>query len=136
MKYKKYYQKELRFNGVYSRDDLPDTIKDEAYAINLDEHSDIGPYWTAFYELNNSVTYFDSFSVEHISKEIKNFIDKYIIVANIFKIQAYGSVMCGYFCIGFIDFIFAGKNLTNFTNIFSPNNLKKTWWYSFKLFNV
>ena len=75
------------------------------------------------YALNNNVTYFDSFGVEHIPKEIKIFIDKSIVVTNIFRIQAYDSVMCGYFCIGFIDFMLAGKTLTDFTNLFAPNNL-------------
>ena len=77
------------------------------------------------YALNNNVTFFDSFGVEHFPKEIKIFIDKSIVVANIFRIQAYDSVMCGYFCIGFIDFMFAGKTLIDFTNLFSPNNFKK-----------
>ena len=75
--------------------------------------------------MNNNVTYFDSFGVEHIPKEIKIFIDKSIVVANIFRIQAYDSVMCGYFCIGFIDFMLKGKTLTEFTNLFSPNNFAK-----------
>ena len=66
------------------------------------------------YTLNNNVTYFDSFSVEHIPKEIEIFIDKSIVVTNIFRIQAYDSVMRGYFCIGFADFMFAGKTLTDF----------------------
>ena len=66
------------------------------------------------YTLNNNVTYFDSFSVEHIPKEIEIFIDKSIVVTNIFRIQAYDSVMCGYFCTGFADFMFAGKTLTDF----------------------
>ena len=74
------------------------------------------------YALNNNVTYFDGFGVEHIPKEIKKFIDKSIVVTNIFRIQAYDSIMCGYFCIGFIDFMLAGKTLTEFTNLFSPNN--------------
>ena len=72
--------------------------------------------------MNKDVTYFDSFGVEHIPKEIKIFIDKSIVVTNIFRIQAYDSIMCGYFCIGFIDFMLAGKTLTEFTNLFSPNN--------------
>ena len=75
--------------------------------------------------LNNNGIYFDSFWVEHIVKEIKIFIDKSRIVANIFRIQAYDSIMCGYFCIGFIDFMLAGKTLTDFTNLFSPNNFKR-----------
>ena len=54
---------------------------------------------------NNNVTYFDSFGVEHIPKEIKAFINNKNIKANIFRIQAYDSIMCGYFCIGFIDFM-------------------------------
>ena len=74
------------------------------------------------YALNNSVTYFDSFGVEHIPKEIIIFIDTSIVVTNIFRIQAYDSIMCGCFCIGFIDFMLAGKTLTEFTNLFSPNN--------------
>ena len=49
------------------------------------------------YALNNNVTYFDSFGVEHIPKEIKIFIDKPIVVANIFRIQAYDSTICGHF---------------------------------------
>ena len=47
------------------------------------------------------------------------------IITNIFRIQAYDSTMCGYFCIGFIDFVLGGKTLTDFTNLFSPNNFKK-----------
>ena len=66
----KYYQNEPKFKGVYSRDNLPDKIKDGAYVINLDEYSDIGTHWVALYVDNNGVTYFDSFGVEHIPKEI------------------------------------------------------------------
>ena len=69
----RYYQNEPRFNGVYSRDNLPDKIKDEAYVINLDEYSDIGALWIAWYELNNNVTYFDRFGVGHIPKDRKIF---------------------------------------------------------------
>ena len=56
--------------------------------INLDERSNIGAHWIALYTLNNNVTYFDSFGVEHIPREIKIFIDKSIAVASIFRIQA------------------------------------------------
>ena len=117
------YQIEPRFNGVCSRDSLP-KIKDRAYVINLDEYSDIGTHWVAFYAINN-VTYFDSFGAEHIPKEIKTFINNKNMKTNIFRIQAYDSIMCGYFCIGFIDFMFAGKTLTEFLNLFSPSNFKK-----------
>ena len=74
---------------------------------------------------NNDVTYFDSFGVEHTPKEIKTFINNKNIKTNIFRIQAYDSIMCGYFCIGFIDFMLAGKKLTDYTNLFSPYDFKK-----------
>ena len=118
----KYYENEYRFNGVFSRDNLPNKIRDGAYVINLDEYSDIGTHWIALYVKNNDITYFDSFGVEHIPKEIKEFIKNRNIKANTFKIQAYDSIMCGYFRIGFIDFMFKGKRLTDHTNLFSPND--------------
>ena len=74
------------------------------------------------YVINNDITYFDSFGVEHVSKEIKAFIKNRNIRTNIFRIQAYDSIMCGYFCIGFIDFMLAGKKLTDYTNLFSPHD--------------
>ena len=120
----RYYQNEPRFNGVYSRDNLQ-KIKDGAYIINLDEYSDIGTHRAALYVQNNDVTYFNSFGVEHIPKEIKTFISNKNIKTNIFRIQAYDSIMCRYFCLGFIDFILSGKTLTDFTNLFSPNNFKR-----------
>ena len=99
----KHYQNEPRFNSVYSRDNLP-KVKDGANVTNLDEYSDIGTHWIALYVLNNNVTYFDSFGVEHIPNEIKVFIGNKNIKTNIFRIQAYDSIMCRYFCIKFIDF--------------------------------
>ena len=74
---------------------------------------------------NNDITYFDSFEVEYICKEIKEIIKNKNIKTNIFRIQAYNSIMCGYFFIGFINFMFSRKTLTDFTNLFSPNNFKK-----------
>ena len=71
---------------------------------------------------NNDVTYVESFRVEHVPKEFKAFINNKNITTNIFRIQAYDSIMCGYFYIGFIDFMLAGKTLTEFTNLFPPNN--------------
>ena len=120
----KHYQNEPRFNGVYSKDKLP-KIKDGAYIINLDEYSDIGTHWIALYVQNNDVTYFDSFGVEYFPEEIKTFVDNKNIKTNIFRIEASDSIMCRYFCIGFIDFILPGKTSTGFTNLFSPNNFKK-----------
>ena len=121
----KYYENESRFNSVYSRDNLPNKIKDWAYVINLEEYSDVGTHWIALYVKNNVLTYFDSFGVEHIPKEIKAFIKNRNIKTNIFRIQGYDSIMCGYFCIAFIDFMLKGKSLNEYTNLFSPNDFKK-----------
>ena len=95
----KYYQNKPRFNGVYSRDsrdNLP-KIKDGAYVTNLDEYSDIGRHWIALHMQNNDVTYSHSFGVEHILKGIKTFINRSLsITTNIFRMQAYDSIMCGF----------------------------------------
>ena len=113
----KYYQNESRFNAVYFTDNLP-KIKDGPYVINLDKYTDIGTHWVALYVHNNDVTYFDFLGVEHIPKEIKDFINNKNITTNIFRIQAYNSIICDYFYIGFIDFMIPGKILTEFTNLF------------------
>ena len=73
----------------------------------------------------NNVTYFNSFGVEHIPKEIKKFIGDKNIITNICRIQAYDSIMCGYFCTGFIDFMLKGKILLEYINLFSPNDYEK-----------
>ena len=120
-----YYQNEPRFNGVYSRDNLPDKIKHNAYILNLDEYDDSGTHWIALYVDNKTVTYVDNFGVEHIPKEVKKFIGNKNIITNIYRVQNYDSIMCDYFCIGFIDFMLDGKSLRDYTNLFSPNNFKK-----------
>ena len=83
----KYYQNEHVLNGVYSRDNLS-KIKDGTYVTNLHEYSDIRTHWVGFYAHNNNVTYFNSFGVEHIPKEIRTFIGNKNITTNIFRIQA------------------------------------------------
>ena len=91
------------------------------------EYSDIGTYMVALYVNTKTATYFDSPGVEHIPKKIKKFINGKSIIANIFKIQAYDSIMCNYVCIGFINFyllMFKGNNLTESTNLFSLYHFK------------
>ena len=119
----KYYENETRFNGVFSRDNLPNNnIKNGVYVINLDEYRDIGTHWIALYVNNKTMIYFDFFGVEHIPKEIMKFIGNKNIITNIYRIQAYDSIMCSYFCIGFINFMFNGNSLTDYTSLFSPND--------------
>ena len=59
-----------------------------------------------------------------IPNEIKKFIGNKNII-NIYRIQAYQSIMCVYFCIGFINFMLKGKSLLGYTNLFSPNDYEK-----------
>ena len=73
----------------------------------------------------SEIVFFDSFGVEHVSKETKEFVGNNSVKANIFRVQANNSVMRGYFCIGFIDFTLAGKKLTVFTSLFSPHDFDK-----------
>ena len=91
--------------------------------INLDEYADVGTHWIAIFCNKNEIVYFDSFGVEHILEEIKEFNEH---PSKLFRVQANDSVICSLFCIGFIDFMLAGKKLTDFTNLFSPYDLKKT----------
>ena len=114
-----------KFNGVYSRNNLPKKIKDGAYVTNLDEYADVGTHRIALFCSRSEIVYFDSFGVEHVPEEIKEFIGNKNIIANIFRVQANNSVMCGYFCIGFIDFMLAGKKLTDFTGFFAPYDIEK-----------
>ena len=120
----KFYENEPKFNGVYSRNNSP-KIKDGVYIIDLDEYKSIWTHWIALYVNDNNVTYFDSFGIEHIPKEIREFIGNKNIVTNIYRIQAYDSIMCGYFQIGFIDFMLKGKSLLKYTNLFSLNDYAK-----------
>ena len=110
----RYYQNEPRFNGAFSRNNVRLKIKDGAYVINLDEYTGVGTHWIALFCNRNETPYFDSFSVEeikHVSEEIKEFIRKKNMIANIFRVQANDSAMPGYVCIGFIDFILADKKI-------------------------
>ena len=105
-KIQKYYQNETKFNGAYSRNNLS-KINDGTCIINLDEYESIETHSIALYV---NVTYFDSFEVEYIQKKITKFIGNKNIITNIYRMQAYNSITCEYFSIGFIDFILKGKS--------------------------
>ena len=121
----KYCQNEPRFNRDYSRHQLPKTIKDGAQVIILDEYADVGTHWIVLYCKNVELIYFDSFGIEHVLKEIEKFIRHKNIKTSMFKLQSINSKMRGYFCIGFMDFVFAVKTLIDFTSLFSPNDFEK-----------
>ena len=78
-----------------------------------------------YFVKKTEIVYFDTFGVEHIPEEIIKFIGNRNIKANIYSVQANNSVMCDYFCIGFIDFMLAGKTLIDYTNLFSPYDFNK-----------
>ena len=101
-------------------------VKDRAYVINLDEYIDVDTHWIALFCNRSEIVYFDSFGVEHVPIEIKEFIGNKNIIVNFFRVQANNSVMSGYFCIGFIDFMLAGKKLADLTNTrILPMTLKR-----------
>ena len=127
---------------MYSRNNLPNKIKKGAYVINLDEYETTGTHWVSLFVKTNEAIYFDSFGIEHIPKEINKFINNDMtkssslkrtaepsalarIKSNMFRIQAYDSIMYGYFCIEFINYMLKGKTLLDYTNLYSPNDFKK-----------
>ena len=109
-------------------------IKNGAYVTNLDEYESIETHWIALYMNAENVAYFDSFGAKHIPKWIRKFIGNKNIITNIYRIQPNDSKMCGYFCIGFIDFMLEGKSLLDYTKLFSPNKYKKNDKIILKIF--
>ena len=81
------YKNDPKFNGVFSRNNLPTKIKDGAYIINLDKYADVGKHWVALFCNNNEIVYFNSFYIEYIPEEIKEFIGNKNTKANISGLQ-------------------------------------------------
>ena len=124
-----YFKNEKIFNSVFSRNNLP-KLKKGAYAINLDHSKNTGTHRVVIFVKEDEVNYFDSFGVDYISKEIIEKIEysslgNKNIKTSIFRIQGYDSIMCGYFCILFIEYMLNDKTLTFITNLFSPWNFEK-----------
>ena len=114
MKYKIYYQNEPRFNGVFSRNNLPKIIKDGAYVINFDEYADVVHIGLLYF-----VTEMKLFiSIISVLKKLKNLLGIKTWKLTFFEYKQT-------FCIGFIDFMLAGKKLTDYTSLFSPHDFKK-----------
>ena len=107
------------FNRVYSRNNLPN-LKKGAYVVNLDHSENTGTHWVVIFVREGEVIYSDSFGVEPIPKEIMEKTGNKNIKTNIFRIQSFDSIMCGYFCISFIEYMLNNKTLTDFTNLFRP----------------
>ena len=122
----KYYENEPRFIGFLSKDNTPKKIKYRAYVINLDDYTNVGKHWIALFCNKSEIVYFNSFAVEHVPEEMKEFIWNKNVKANIFGLQANNSVMCGYFCTGFIYFMLVSKKVTDFPSLFSLRDFDKS----------
>ena len=119
-----YFKDVKRFNGVFSRNNLQ-KFKKGAYVINLDHSENTGTHWVVIFMKKDEVIYFDSFCDEYIPKELMGKIKNKNIKTSISRIQDNNSIMCGYFCILFIEYMLNNKTLTDFTNLFSPWDFKK-----------
>ena len=120
----KYYKNEPNLNGVYSRSNLPKT-KDGTYIKTLDEYKSIGTHWISLHLNGKNIMYFDIFGVEHVPRKIEKLIENKNIIANNYKTEACDSIMCRYFCIGFIVLMLKGKRLLDGRKLFSPMKSKK-----------
>ena len=107
----KYYKNEPRFNGVFSRNNLPKKIKDGAYVTNLDNMQMQAHIGLLYFVTEMKLFILIVLVLNIFLKKLKNLFE-IKTKTNIFQVQANDSVMCGYFCIGFIDFMLAGKKLT------------------------
>ena len=120
----KYYQNKPKFSGVNSGNNLS-KIKNGTYIINLGEYESIETHWIAFYVNTENITYFNSFGVEHIPKEIRKLIGNKNITTNIYRIQAFDSIMCQHFCTEFVDFMLKGKSVLEYAIYFLLMNIKR-----------
>ena len=96
-----------------------------SYVINVDEHKLTGTHWIALHVNCDNATYFESFGVEYIPKEIKEITGNKNITTNIYRTQANDSIMCRYLCIEFIDFVIKSKSSLDYSNSVSLTNMKR-----------
>ena len=101
---------------------------------NLDDKKSKGTHWISLFIDRNTTVYFDPFGTEYIPHEILNKISDKLIARNIFRIQDNDSIMCGFYCIAFIEYMLAEKTLLHYTNLFSPNGYEKNSKIIYKYF--
>ena len=94
-----------------------------AYVMNLDDFKSVGTHWIALHVNAINTICFDSFGVENFPNEINKVMWNNIVTTNIHRIQAYSSIMYGYFCIGVVDCML--KGILEYINLFSPNDYEK-----------
>ena len=102
--------------------------------INLDDKNSKGRHWVSLFIHKNVAVYFDAFGIEYILQEVLNKIRDKSITHNILRIQDNESIMCGFYCIDFIEYMLAGKTLLDYINLFFPNDYKKNDKIIYKYF--
>ena len=93
--------------------------------INFDDKKSKKTHWVSLFIDINTAVYFDSFGIEYNPQEVLNKIWEKSVIHNIFRLQDNDSIVCGFYCIAFIEYMLPGKTLLGYTNLFSPNNYKK-----------
>ena len=118
----------------FSRNNLP-TTKDEVYVINLDDKNSKGTQWFSLFLNRNRAVYFDSFGIKYIPPEVLKKIKDKSITHNIrTTYEDNESIVCGFYCIAFIEYMLAEKTLLDYTNLFSLNDYKKNDKIIYKYF--
>ena len=117
----------------FSKNNLP-RIKDGVYAINLNDKKHKRSHWVSLFIDKNTAVQFDSFGIEYIPQEVLSKIKDASITHNICRIQDNESIMCGFYCITFTEYMLPGKALLGYTNLFSLNNYKKNGKTIYKYF--
>ena len=128
-----YFDYEPRFNGVFSRNNLP-RMKDGKYVINLDDKNSKGTHWVSLFIDRNTALYFDSFGIKYIPQEVLNKIKDKSIIHNIFRIQDNEPTMSGFYCIALIEYMLSEKTLLAYTNLLSLNDYKRNDKIIYKYF--
>ena len=106
----KYFVNDCTFNGAFSRDNLP-RIKDGAYVKKLDDKQNKGTHWVSVFINRNTAVYFDYFGIEYTPQEVLIKIKDKSIAHTIFTIQDHDSIVCGFYCMAFIEYMLARKTL-------------------------
>ena len=102
--------------------------------INLDDKQSKGTHWVSLFTDRHTTVYFDSFGIEYIPQEVLSKIKDKSITHNIFRGKDDDTIMCGFYCIAFVEYMLAGKTLLDYTNLFSPNGYKNNDKIIYKYF--
>ena len=103
--------------------------------ININEKQSKGTHWVSLFIDRNTAAHFGSFGIEYIPQEVLSEIKDKSITHSRFRIQSNESIICGFYCITFIEYVIPGKTLLDYTNLFSPNDYQKNDRIIYKHFN-